>query len=184
MSLTPTTQIPLGFQAPEFSLTDTISGNTVSLDQFKNKKGLVVIFMCNHCPYVKYVLDGIIQLGRDYIPKEIGFVAISSNDVENYPEDSPEQMQKLGVEKKFPFPYLYDESQEIAKKYHAACTPDFDVFDADMKCVYRGQMDDARPGNNIPVTGKNLRNVLDNILEGKAITGYQKPSVGCSIKWK
>ncbi len=184
MARTPTTQIPLGFTAPDFSLPDSVSGKTLTLSDIKGNKATVVMFTCNHCPFVKHVSTGLVELANDYISKEIGFVAISSNDVKNYPEDRPELMKKLALEEAYPFPYLYDESQDVAKAYTAACTPDFSIFDANLKCVYRGQLDDSRPGNDIPVTGKDIRAALDAILNNKPISQDQKPSIGCNIKWK
>ena len=149
MARTPTNQIPLGFKAIEFDLPDVITGEKVSLNQVSKKKGLVVIFICNHCPYVIHVIDQIVKLANDYLNKEIGFVAISSNDVVNYPDDDPKKMKLFAEEKDFPFPYLYDESQDIAKLYDAACTPDYSVFNSELNCVYRGQLDDSRPSNNL-----------------------------------
>jgi peroxiredoxin len=179
-----TTPIPLGFQAPQFKLPDTVSGEIKSLDELASKKATVIMFLCNHCPYVKHVIQGIVEMARDYIPKGVAFIGISSNDAENYPDDHPDRMKELAEKMDFPFPYLYDESQEVARAYHAACTPDFSIFDGDLKCVYRGQMDDARPGNDKPVTGTDIRKALDAILEGKEVNSLQYPSVGCSIKWK
>ena len=184
MARTPTNQIPLGFKAIEFDLPDVITGEKVSLNQVSKKNGLVVIFICNHCPYVIHVIDQIVKLAKDYLDKEIGFVAISSNDVVNYPNDDPKKMKLFAKEKDFPFPYLYDESQDIAKLYDAACTPDYSVFNSELNCVYRGQLDDSRPSNNESVNGKDLRLVLDYILENKKIDFIQKPSIGCNIKWK
>jgi len=184
MARTPTNQIPLGFKAIEFDLPDVITGGKVSLNQVSKKNGLVVIFICNHCPYVIHVIDQIVKLANDYLDKEIGFVAISSNDVVNYPDDDPKKMKLFAKEKDFPFPYLYDESQDIAKLYDAACTPDYSVFNSELNCVYRGQLDDSRPSNNEPVNGTDLRFVLDYILENKKIDFIQKPSIGCNIKWK
>jgi peroxiredoxin len=184
MARTPTNQIPLGFKAIEFDLPDVITGEKVSLNQVSKKNGLVVIFICNHCPYVIHVIDQIVKLANDYLDKEIGFVAISSNDVVNYPDDDPKKMKLFAKEKDFPFPYLYDESQDIAKLYDAACTPDYSVFNSELNCVYRGQLDDSRPSNNESVNGKDLRLVLDYILENKKIDFIQKPSIGCNIKWK
>jgi peroxiredoxin len=184
MARTPTNQIPLGFKAIEFNLPDVITGEKVSLNQVSKKNGLVVIFICNHCPYVIHVIDQIVKLAKDYLDKEIGFVAISSNDVVNYPDDDPKKMKLFAKEKDFPFPYLYDESQDIAKLYDAACTPDYSVFNSELNCVYRGQLDDSRPSNNESVNGKDLRLVLDYILENKKIDFIQKPSIGCNIKWK
>lgn len=184
MALTPTKQIPLGFQAPDFNLPDTVSGNHLSLNTLKGEKATVMMFICNHCPYVKHVIDGIVALANDYKDKGISFITINSNDVENYPEDSPENMKNWAEELDFPFPYLYDESQEVAKAYVAECTPDFSIFDKDLKCVYRGQMDSSRPNSNIPVTGQDIRKALDNILADEVINQKQIPSVGCNIKWK
>ena len=184
MARTPTNQIPLGFKAIKFDLPDVITGEKVSLNQVSKKNGLVVVFICNHCPYVIHVIDQIVKLANDYLNKEIGFVAISSNDVVNYPDDDPMKMKLFAEEKDFPFPYLYDESQDIAKLYDAACTPDYSVFNSELNCVYRGQLDDSRPSNNESVNGKDLRLVLDYILENKKIDFIQKPSIGCNIKWK
>lgn len=184
MALTPTKSIPLGFTAPEFSLPDEVSGKSIQFGDIQGKNGTLVMFICNHCPYVKHVIHELVNIGNDYIPKGIGVVAISSNDVENYPEDSPEKMKELANSMKFPFPYLYDESQETARDYDAACTPDFDLFDAAGKCVYRGQLDGSRPGNTVPVTGKDLRAALDLVLKGEKVPENQFPSVGCNIKWK
>lgn len=184
MARTPTTQIPLGFKAPKFNLPDVISNKNISLNDIDQSKGLVVMFICNHCPYVIHVIDEIINIANHYQNKGIGFVAISSNDVINYPDDDPSKMKLFAQEKKFPFPYLYDESQKTAKDYDAACTPDFSVFDKELNCIYRGQMDNARPKNDAPNDGKDLRKVLDYILENKEIDFEQKPSLGCNIKWK
>ena len=184
MARTPTTQIPLGFTAPNFNLPDTISGNDVSLKDIQGTKGTVVMFMCNHCPFVIHVIEEIVNVANDYQSKGFGFVAISSNDVENYPEDAPNKMKLFAEQYRFSFPYLYDETQEIAKAYDAACTPDFSVFDKELSCVYRGQLDDARPENGAPNDGADLRGVLDALFEGKEIAADQKPSLGCNIKWK
>jgi len=184
MSETPTTQIPLGFKAPDFSLFDIVSGKDVSLADLASAKGTVIMFICNHCPYVKHVMDGIVRMANDYIPKGISFIAINSNDVENYPADSPEKMKELADKMGFGFPYLYDESQEVARAYSAACTPDFNIFDGKLECIYRGQMDGSRPGNNKAVTGEDIRKALDALLAGELITDHQVPSVGCNIKWK
>jgi len=184
MSLTYTEPLPLGFTAPEFRLMDTVSGNRVSLEEIRGEKATVVMFICNHCPYVVHVREELVNLGNEYISKGIGFVAISSNDAQNYPQDGPEKMKELALEIGMPFPYLFDEDQEVAKAYHAACTPDLAVFDQELKCVYRGQLDGSRPGNNVPVTGKDMRNALDAILSGSPIPTEQMPSVGCNIKWK
>mgnify|MGYP001182761752 FL=1 len=184
MARTPTTQIPLGFKAPNFNLPDVISEKNISLSDISMKKGLVVMFICNHCPYVIHVIDEIINLANEYLNKGIGFVAISSNDVVNYPDDSPSKMKLLANEKNFPFPYLYDETQNVARAYDAACTPDFSVFDESKNCIYRGQMDDSRPKGDSPNNGKDLRKVLNSLLEDKQIDFEQKPSLGCNIKWK
>lgn len=184
MAATETLQIPLGFPAPEFSLPDTVSGKTLSLQDVSGEKATVVMFICNHCPYVKHVNHELVRLANDYISKGVGFVAISSNDVVNYPDDAPEKMKENAMIQGYPFPYLYDESQEVAKAYFAACTPDFSIFDKDLKCVYRGQLDDARPKNDKPVTGKDIRAALDAILNNQPVSAQQIPSIGCNIKWK
>lgn len=183
MAETASTMLPLETVASDFRLPDT-EGNPVSPDDYKEAPALLIIFMCNHCPFVKHVLDVLVELVEEYQAKGVAVVAINSNDVENYPEDRPELMAKLAREKGFTFPYLYDETQEVAKAYHAACTPDFFLFDAERKLVYRGQMDDSRPGNGVPVTGSDLRAALDAVLEGKPVPTDQRPSLGCNIKWK
>jgi peroxiredoxin len=183
MALTPSTMLPLGTTAPDFKLPDT-NGKTVSLTDFKDKSALLVLFICNHCPYVKHIRTGLAQLGRDYLPKHVAIVGINSNDVENYPEDSPARMKEEVKSAGYTFPYLYDESQAVAKAYHAACTPDIYLFDRNLKLVYRGQFDDSRPGNGVSVTGKDLRAALDAVLDGKSVSPNQKASVGCNIKWK
>jgi len=182
MALTPSTMLPLGTAAPAFGLPDT-DGKTVSLSDFRGKP-VLVMFICNHCPYVKHVSAQLAQLGRDYQDRGLGIVAINANDVENYPDDSPERMKEEVRRAGYPFPYLYDESQAVAKAYHAACTPDFFVFDTEHRLVYRGQFDDSRPGNALPVMGKDLRAALDATLSGKDVPNDQKPSLGCNIKWK
>jgi peroxiredoxin len=184
MADTPSKMVPLGMIAPDFVLPDTISGENKSLTDLKSEKATVIMFICNHCPFVKHVQKQLVKLAREYQAKGISFVAISSNDVEKYPDDSPQRMKEVAQELGYPFPYLYDESQEVARAYDAACTPDFYVFDKNLKLVYRGQMDASRPGNNIPVTGKDLREALDNILQGKPVSEDQRPSIGCNIKWK
>jgi peroxiredoxin len=184
MSLTPTKQIPLGHTAPNFTLPDVTSGKDVSLNDINGDKGTAVMLICNHCPYVIHVIDELVKLATDYQKKGIGFVAISSNDVENYPQDSPEKMKEFAAENDFPFPYLYDESQEIAKAYDAACTPDFYLFDAHLKCVYRGQFDGSRPDNDVPVTGEDLRHAVMALTAGVANDRPQKPSMGCNVKWR
>ena len=183
MSLTPSTMLPIGTAAPAFRLPDT-DGGTVSLDDFKGAPALLVIFLCNHCPYVKHVCHDLARLGKEYQAKGVAVVGISANDASNYPDDSPAMMAKEKAGIGYTFPYLYDESQAIAQAYRAACTPDFYVFDKDRKLVYRGQMDGSRPGNPIPVTGKDLRSALDAVLAGKPVSPDQRPSMGCNIKWK
>lgn len=184
MARTESTSITLGFIAPAFTLPDSVSGNLLSLDTLRSDKATVLIFMCNHCPYVKHILNGIVSLSRDYIPKGISFVGINANDVSKYPDDSPEKMKQLAIENKFQFPYLFDETQEVARAYDAACTPEFHIFDRDLKCVYRGQFDGSRPGNNMEITGNDVRNALDNLLSGKPVNPVQFPALGCNIKWK
>jgi len=185
MASTYSTMLPLGTTAPEFKLLDTVSGEMMSLQNVKGSKATVVMFICNHCPYVVHVLDEVLKQARESKPKGVAFVAISSNDVADYPEDGPEKMKEKAIEKAFPFPYLYDETQEVAKAYQAACTPDFYVFDQDLRCVYRGRLDDSTPRNGLELTGKDLRNALDAVLEGRAIAEEdQFPSLGCNIKWK
>jgi peroxiredoxin len=181
MAMTPSTMLPLGTPAPAFNLPDT-NGKTVSLSDFHGRP-LLVMFICNHCPFVKHVNAQLAQLGRDYQPGA-AIVAISSNDVANYPDDSPEKMKSEAVRLGYPFPYLYDESQAVARAYRAACTPDFFLFDAGHHLVYRGQLDDSRPGNSLPVTGKDLRAALDAVLSGKGVSPNQRASIGCNIKWK
>jgi peroxiredoxin len=184
MARTPSNMIPLGTSVPSFNLPDTVSGKNYSFDDLKGSKASVIMFICNHCPFVKHVNDGIVSLANDYLSKGVKFVGISSNDVVNYPDDSPEKMKETATELKYPFPYLYDETQEVAKAFDAACTPDFYIFDKDGRLVYRGQLDDSRPSLDIPVTGKDIREALDNILSGKAVSDFQRPSIGCNIKWK
>ncbi|HXR46427.1 MAG TPA: thioredoxin family protein [Candidatus Limnocylindrales bacterium] len=183
MALTPSTMLPLGTTAPDFRLPDT-NGKIVSLADFKEKPALLVLFICNHCPYVKHIRAGLAQLARDYLSRGIAMVGINSNDVANYPEDSPAKMKEDVKSAGYTFPYLYDESQAVAKAYRAACTPDIYLFDKNRKLVYRGQFDDSRPGNGIPVTGKDLRAALDTALAGKPVSSNQKASIGCNIKWK
>ncbi|MEQ9298558.1 MAG: thioredoxin family protein [Cyclobacteriaceae bacterium] len=184
MSLTPSNMLPLGTPAPDFELLDTISDKRLSLSTIKSDKATVIMFICNHCPYVIHIEEEMVNLAHEYMAKGIGFVAISSNDIQNYPADAPDKMKEKAQELDFKFPYLYDETQEIAKAYMAACTPDFYIFDQDLSCVYRGRMDDATPGNGKPVTGKDLRAALDALLLGNPIAGEQIPSMGCNIKWK
>lgn len=177
------TMLPIGTKAPDFRLPDT-TGKTISVSDFKNAPALVVVFMCNHCPYVKHIRNGLAQLSRDYSARGVAMVGISSNDVANYPADSPAKMAEEAKAAGYIFPYLYDATQEVAKAYRAACTPDIYLFDGDQRLVYRGQFDDSRPGNNVPVTGKDLRAAIDAVLAGKAVSANQKPSIGCNIKWK
>lgn len=184
MSLTPSTMLPLSTPAPDFSLPDTISGRTVSLRDFAAKKGLAVIFLCNHCPYVKHVQAGLASFGRDYAKKDLAIVAISANDPATHPEDAPEKLGRESRAAGYTFPVLFDESQEIAKHYTAACTPDFFLFDKQRKLVYRGQFDASRPGNAIAVTGADLRSAADALLSDAPIAKTQKASLGCNIKWR
>ncbi|MEZ4971317.1 MAG: thioredoxin family protein [Flavobacteriaceae bacterium] len=184
MANTPSNMLPLGTIAPHFELLDTTSDQQKSLQNIKGNKGTVIMFICNHCPFVKHLNAEIAKTAIQYQTKDISFIAISSNDVDNYPQDAPHLMTLISREQMYSFPYLYDESQEVAKAYDAACTPDFYLFDADLKLVYRGQFDDSRPGNGIPVTGIDLKTAMDALLSGNAISEIQKPSMGCNIKWK
>lgn len=184
MALTPSTMLPINTKAPDFTLVDTLSNNMLSLDDIKGKKGTVIMFICNHCPFVKHVNDELVRLANDYRVTGFGFVAINSNDVAKHPDDSPQNMLEIARLHNYPFPYLFDESQEVAKTYNAACTPDFYLFNADLKLVYRGQLDNSRPGNGIPVNGRDLREALDNVLSNNPQRSDQKPSIGCNIKWK
>ena len=183
MAETPSTMLPLGTPAPDFALPDT-TGKIISLKYFEGKQALLVMFICNHCPFVKLVRHGIAALAGEYQQKRVGIVAIMPNDVANYPDDRPDKMAEEAQTVGYTFPYLHDATQETAKAYRAACTPDFFLFDADRKLVYRGQLDDARPGNGKPVTGADLRAALDAVLAGKPVSANQKPSIGCNIKWK
>ena len=183
MVRTPSTMLPLGTVAPDFKLPN-IDGRLVDLAQVAGPKGTLVMFICNHCPFVKHVADQLAALGRDAMSRGIGVVAISSNDVSAHPADSPEQMVHEAEDRGYAFPYLYDESQSVAQAYHAACTPDFFLFDGAKKLVYRGQLDASRPGNDVPVTGVDLRAAIDAVLAGKPVAGEQRPSLGCNIKWK
>lgn len=184
MALTPSNMMPLGTIAPDFELPDTVSGERKKLQQLRGDKGTVVMFICNHCPFVKHIDKALVQLGQDYQGSEISIIAISANDVSSFPEDSPEKMAQKAHDLGYSFPYLYDESQTVAKAYQAACTPDLYLFDAALACVYRGQFDDSRPGNDIPVTGSDLRAAIDNLLAGTSVSDDQKPSIGCNVKWK
>ena len=184
MARTNSTMLPLGTAAPDFALPDVVSGNTVTLADFKNSSALLVAFLCNHCPYVKHIQAGLTQLAKDMQARGVGVVAISANDVANYSDDSPEKMREEARRAGYTFPYLYDESQSVALAYRAACTPDFFLFDGAQRLVYRGQMDDARRANALPVTGKSLRAAVDAVLSGKPVDAKQIPSLGCNIKWK
>lgn len=181
---TPSNMIPLGTIAPNFNLPDAGSKKNLSLDDLKSKKATVIMFISNHCPFVKHIIKDLVKVAKEYQQKGIAFIAIASNDISQYPEDGPNKMHELAKNLDFSFPYLYDETQNVAKAYQAACTPDFYIFDKDLKCVYRGQFDDSRPGNNKPVTGKDLKDALDCIIANKPVSSDQKPSVGCNIKWK
>jgi len=176
--------LALGTAAPSFRLEDTATHKTVALQDFASSPALLVGFICNHCPYVKHILNGFADFAREYGPRGLAVVAISSNDITTHPADSPDEMAKLAREKKFSFPYLYDESQAVARAYDAACTPDFFLFDADRRLVYRGQFDGSRPGGSQPVTGADLRTAVDAVLAGKPVPQKQIPSIGCGIKWK
>ncbi|MBI4041349.1 MAG: thioredoxin family protein [Deltaproteobacteria bacterium] len=184
MAETKSNAVRLGTQAPDFKLQDVVSGKMKSLAELKSKKGTVVMFICNHCPYVKHIQRELVHVAQQYQTKGISFIAINANDVENYPEDSPENMKQTALEFKYPFVYLFDESQRVAKAYDAACTPDFYIYDGDLKLAYHGQFDDARPKNSVSVTGKDLCQALDNLLSQKPVTKDQRPSIGCNIKWK
>lgn len=180
MVMTTSNMLPLGTKATDFKLLDTTSGKEKNLSELKSDKATVIMFICNHCPFVKHVQQELTKLAKDYLAKGVAFIAISSNDVNNYPDDAPEKMRAMD----YPFPYLYDETQLVAKAYDAACTPDFYIFNKEMKLVYRGQLDDSRPGNSIPVTGSDIRAALDSMLAGRLVNPDQKPSIGCNIKWK
>ncbi|KAB1067066.1 thioredoxin family protein [Tamlana haliotis] len=184
MADTPSNMLPLGTTAPYFELLDTISQKNLNLNDLKGDRGTVIMFICNHCPFVIHINKEIVALANAYAEKGIGFIAISSNDAVKYPQDGPEKMILHAKNENYPFPYLYDESQSVAKAYDAACTPDFYLFDGDLKLTYRGQLDDSRPGNGKPVTGHDLRQALDCLIDAKENTTTQKPSIGCSIKWK
>ncbi|MBD2259763.1 thioredoxin family protein [Pseudanabaena sp. FACHB-2040] len=184
MVMVESTMLPLGTAAPDFTLPDVVSGQSTSLATFSSSRALLVMFICQHCPFVKHVQQELARIGQDYGPKGVGLLAISANNVATHPQDSPEHLKQMAESLGFTFPLCYDESQETAKRYTAACTPDFFLFDGEGRLAYRGQLDDSRPGNNIPVTGKDLRAALDAILSGQPIPEPQKPSIGCNIKWK
>lgn len=184
MARTPSTMLPLGTVAPDFELEDVVSGQMIRLKDGLSYHATVVIFTCNHCPFVKHINPQLLKVARDYLPLGIRFIAINSNDVVNYPDDSPEQMKITAKVEQYPFPYLFDETQTVAQAYQAACTPDFFVFNENLALIYRGQFDDSRPGNDIPVTGNSLRQALDCVLNKTSLSFEQKPSLGCNIKWK
>ncbi len=184
MARTESTMLPLGTPAPGFSLPDVVTGKVVSLDDCKQAKAMLVMFICRHCPYVKHVQHELARLGRDYASAPVAIVAISSNDAQAYPDDAPASLRQMADELKFQFPFCYDETQEVARAFGAACTPDFFLFDADRKLAYRGQLDDSRPGSGKPVTGRDLRAAIDALLSGQPVAAEQKPSLGCNIKWR
>ncbi len=183
MALTLSTMLPLGTTAPAFQLFDTVSERTFTLEELKSDKATVIMFICNHCPYVKHIQSEVVRLAEDYLPEGIKCIAISSNDVESYPEDAPDKMKQEARKWGYPFPYLYDETQAVARSYAAACTPDFYIFDKEMDLVYRGQLDSSRPGNGKPLNGQDMRDALDDLLKGNPISEDQVPSQGCNIKW-
>ncbi len=184
MAATPSTMMPLGTLAPDFTLPDTVSGKSRSLSELKSSRGTLILFICNHCKYVKHIHAELVKLLHEYIPQGLSVIAISSNDVVNYPEDDPERMKEQAQQYHYQFPYLYDESQEVARAYDAACTPDFFMFDGNLKLVYRGQFDDSRPSLDLPVTGTDLRRAIEALLNGIPVSTDQRPSIGCNIKWK
>ena len=184
MARTESNMLPLGTKAPGFSLPDTVSGQTFTLSSQKSEKATLIMFICNHCPYVLHVTEEIVRLALDYQPRGVKFIAISSNDIATYPQDGTDKMHEQAEKVGYTFPYLYDASQEVARAYDAACTPDFYLFDDQLELVYRGQLDDSRPKTDIPVTGRDLRAALEAILTGKPVNPVQRPSIGCNIKWK
>lgn len=184
MALTASTMLPLGTKAPDFELPDVVSGKLISLSDYTGKQAILVIFLCQHCPFVKHIKAQLAQLSSDYANSNLGIIAISSNDVSNHPDDAPEYLRAMAQELSLTFPICYDESQEVAKAYTAACTPDFFLFDASLQLVYRGQLDDSRPSNGKPVTGADLRAAIEAVLAGFPVDIEQKPSIGCNIKWK
>lgn len=184
MAKTPSIMVELGTRAPFFLLPDVISGRDIELPKDNQSRAVVIMFICNHCPYVKHINEELTKLANDYMSKDVMFFAINSNDIDSYPDDSPENMQIVAKNEQYPFPYLFDKTQEIAMAYHAVCTPDFFVYDAGLCLAYRGQLDDSRPGNHVSVTGKSIRNALDCILANQPIIEKQLPSLGCNIKWK
>jgi len=184
VTATQSTMVPLGTKAPDFALLDAVSGEVVKLSDFEDGRGLIVMFVCNHCPFVMHVRDELVRICHEYQDRGIAAVAINSNDVEAYPEDSPQNMKAVAEEEAWNFPYLFDEDQSTAKAYRAACTPDLFVFDEDLRLYYRGQLDDSRPGNGLPTTGADLRQALEALLAGREPPEIQLPSLGCNIKWK
>lgn len=184
MARTISTMAALGTKAPDFTLPDTISGKQISLQQIKGTVATVIMFICNHCPFVLHVNDELVKLANDYSGKNIHFVGISANDIITHPDDAPDKMKATALQLKYPFPYLFDETQETAKAFDAACTPDFFIYNKDLELVYRGQLDDSRPGNGIPVTGKDIRDTLNCLINNQPVPAEQRPSIGCNIKWK
>jgi peroxiredoxin len=184
MARTASTMLDLATAAPDFALPDVVTGKTISLASFAGKKGLLVMFICRHCPYVKHVQDQLAKIGQDYVSQGLGIVAISANDADKYPDDGPDSLKEMAKELSFDFPLCYDASQATAKAYTAACTPDFFLFDPDFRLAYRGQLDDSRPGNDLPVTGQDLRAAIATVLANQTPSPEQKPSIGCNIKWK
>lgn len=184
MVLTASNKLKLGVSAPDFTLKDTVTGKWSSLDSLKSKQATLIMFICNHCPYVKHVQQELIRIANDYMPKGVSFIAISSNDPEAYPEDAPDKMADTAISLGYPFPYLFDETQNTAVAYHAVCTPEFFLFDKDLILVYHGRLDNSSPGKSVPVTGVELREAIDSLLNNKPLSADQKPSIGCSIKWK
>lgn len=184
MARTESTMRPLGTPAPNFELTDVVTGQTVSLNQFADKNALLVMFICRHCPYVKHVQSGLARIGADYNGQPLGIVAISSNDATAYPDDAPASLREMALELKFNFPFCYDETQDVARSFAAACTPDFFLFDRERRLAYRGQLDSSRPGIATPVTGQDLRAAIDAVLAGRSVNPVQRPSLGCNIKWR
>jgi peroxiredoxin len=184
MALTASTMMPLGTKAPDFRLPDTVTGQTLALGDLKGSRATVVMFICNHCPYVKHVNPELVRVAKAYQGRGVAFVAISANDARNYPDDAPDRMKEAAKQLGYPFPYLYDESQSVAKAYQAACTPDLFVFDGELKCVYRGRLDGSSPGNGVPLTGADLREALEALLNDKPVNPDQQPSMGCNIKWR
>jgi peroxiredoxin len=184
MAATESTMLALGTPAPDFRMLDVVSGSTISLATFAGKKALLVMFICRHCPFVLHVKNELVRLGKDYEGKAVGIVAVSSNDADTYPDDAPASLKEMALELGFRFPFCHDETQQVAKAYSAACTPDFFLFDEQRKLVYRGQLDGSRPGNSVPVTGRDLRAAIDAVLAGRSVDPKQTPSIGCNIKWK